>query len=74
MEPPGQSLVNWIPGAVTTKSHRQGGLKQQKSSDVRFVNKYVTWYLGFNRLMRQNDCVTRVWQSLTEQGTGEVLS
>ena len=26
VEPPGQSLVNWIAGAVITKSHRQGGL------------------------------------------------
>ena len=31
VEPTGQSLVNWIPGDVITKSHRQGGLKQQKS-------------------------------------------
>ena len=31
VEPAGQSLVNWIPGDVITKSHRQGGLKQQKS-------------------------------------------
>ena len=39
VEPTGQSLVNWIPGDVITKSHRQGGLKQQKS--VFFFFKYI---------------------------------
>ena len=41
VEPAGQSLVNWIPGDVITKSHRQGGLKQQKSVLKKKIYIYI---------------------------------
>ena len=45
VEPAGQSLVNWIPGDVITKSHRQGGLKQQKSVLKKKKNIYIYIYI-----------------------------